>query len=82
MHRFSHFITRMWRGTFENFRIVVIQPLDPLIAVERFDPGAHPATKIAVAVCINLDLSSTCHRHFLSLGVHSGSQESLGHKLE
>src|SRR6185503_15217915 len=77
MHFFRHLIARARRGAFENFRIVVVQPLDPLIAVQRLDPGAHPATKIAVTVGVDLDLSRTCHRHFLSLGQSSLSDPNF-----
>jgi hypothetical protein len=42
VHLFRHRFSCMWRRAFQNFRIVVIQPLNASIAIERLNPGAHP----------------------------------------
>ena len=56
VHLFGHRCARVRRGTFEDFRIVVVQPLDAVISIERLDARAHPATEIAIAVSVDFDL--------------------------
>src|SRR5713226_6541208 len=46
VHRFSHFFARVWRGALQNLWIVIIQPLDAMIAIKRLDARSHPETEI------------------------------------
>ena len=55
VHLVRHFIARAGRRALQNFRIVVIQPLDSLIAIERFDMRPHPATEVAMAIGVDFD---------------------------
>src|SRR5207253_11000063 len=55
VHLSRHLFPRVRGGAFPNFCIVVIQPFDAIIAIERLDMRAHPATEIAIAVGINFD---------------------------
>src|SRR2546423_14684386 len=43
VHFVSHRCARMRRCAFQNFRIVVIEPLNAMIAIERLYPRTHPA---------------------------------------
>ena len=61
MHLFSQRFACVRRGSFQNFRIIVVQPFNPMSAIQRLDARAHPATKIAIAVGVNFDLFSIFH---------------------
>src|SRR2546429_1564550 len=58
VHLISHLFSGVRRRALENLGIVVVKPLDSMIPIERLDVFAHPATEVAVAVGVNLDLSS------------------------
>jgi hypothetical protein len=55
VHRLGHLFPGVRRRAFENFGIVVIQPLDSMILIERLDVLTHPATEIAIAVGVDFD---------------------------
>jgi hypothetical protein len=55
VHLVGHFLARVRRRALQNLRIVVVQPLDSPIAIQRLDTRAHPATEIAVAVRVDFD---------------------------
>ena len=55
VHLVSHLIARVWRRSLENLRIVIVQPHQPVITVERLDPGTHPLAEIAMAVGVNFN---------------------------
>ena len=62
MHLFSHLFARVRRRAFQDFGVVVIQPLDATIAIERLNARAHPTAQIATAVGVDFDLVSVCQR--------------------
>jgi hypothetical protein len=62
MHRVGHLDTRVRRDTLQDFRIVVIQPLNSMIAIQGLDARPHPAAKIAVAVRVDFDCFRLVHR--------------------
>jgi len=53
MHLFGHLYARLRCCPFQDFRIVVIEPLDAVISIKWLDSRAHPAAKIAIAVGVN-----------------------------
>src|ERR1041385_7298134 len=55
VHRLGHLFAGVRSRTFENLGIVVVQPLDAMIPIERLDLLTHPATEIAIAVGINFN---------------------------
>src|ERR1051326_950809 len=69
VHLFSHLFPRVRRRSFEDFRIVVIKPLNSPIAIERLNPRAHPPAEIALAVGVDFDLVWLNHQ----LAIVSGS---------
>src|SRR2546427_2607879 len=62
VHLFRHLFARVWRRALQDFRVVVIQPLDATIAIERLHARAHPTAQIATAVGVDFDLVSVCQR--------------------
>ena len=62
VHLLRHLFTRVWRGTLQNFRIVIIKPLNLAIAVERLYARAHPPAEIAIAVGVDFNFITTTHR--------------------
>src|SRR6266496_2348604 len=61
VHRFSHVLSSVWRRTLENFRIVIIKPLNTIIAIERLNSCTHPATQIALAVRVDFKFVILAH---------------------
>ena len=61
MHLFGHFVARVGRGSFQNFRIVIVEPFDSMIAVERLEARTHPAAQIATAIGVDFDFVSLFH---------------------
>ncbi len=61
VHLVGHLLTCSRRRAFENFRIVVIQPLNAMVAIQRLNPRPHPAAKVTVSVGINFDLVQLTH---------------------
>jgi hypothetical protein len=51
----------VWRGAPENPGIVVIQPFESMVPVQRLNPCAHPAAKITMTVGIDFDFRLTVH---------------------
>ena len=87
MHQFRHFFARMWRSTFENVGLVVIQPLKSVIPIKRLNSGAHPAAKVALTVGVNLDLVClVCFRNHVRPGRYNShaiaAKDSLEHPNE
>lgn len=60
VHLLGHFFARVRRCAVQNFRIVVIQPFQPSIAIEWLNMFARPAAQVAIAVCVNLDFRLSC----------------------
>jgi thiol-disulfide isomerase/thioredoxin len=54
----------MRRRALQDLRIVVIQPLDPTIAIQRLDARAHPATEIAMTIGVDFDSVGLTHSRF------------------
>src|SRR6266567_7285956 len=61
VHLFRHLFARVRRRALQDFRVVVIQPLDATIAIERLHTRAHPTAQIATAVGVDFDLVSLFH---------------------
>src|SRR5438046_2078165 len=47
----------MGRGAAQDCGVSVVQPLNAMIAIVRFDMRPHPATQIAAAVSVNFYLA-------------------------
>ena len=62
MHLRCHLLMCEWRRAPQHSRIVVVQPLEPLISIERFNLRTRPAAEIAVAVSEDFDASRSVHR--------------------
>src|ERR1051326_718943 len=56
VHLLGHLFSGVRRCAFEDFGIVVVKPLNSMIPIERLDVLTHPATEIAMAVGVDLDL--------------------------
>src|ERR1043165_5857562 len=66
VHLLGHLFARVRACALKYLRIVLVQPLDATVPIERLDMLAHPATEIAVAVGINFDrVCGGCHFHQL-----------------
>ena len=61
VHLLGHLFVRMWRRAIQIFRIVVIQPFQPSIAIEWLNTFACPAAQAALAVRVNFDLVVPFH---------------------
>ena len=53
VHFVRHCFARVRSGAFQDFRIVVVQPLKPMISIQRLNARPHPTTEIAIAVGVN-----------------------------
>ena len=63
MHLFRHLFACVRLSTLENFRIVVVEPFEPPISVERLNMFVHPAAKVALTVGEYFNLTRSIQRH-------------------
>src|SRR5215831_11783047 len=61
VHLLSHFSARVWDGALESLWIVVIEPFESMVSIQRFNPCAHPAAEITMTVGIDFDFTLTVH---------------------
>jgi hypothetical protein len=61
MHFLGHLFSGVRRCALENFGVVVVKPLDSMIAIEGLDVLTHPATEIALAVGVDFDCVRVDH---------------------
>ena len=55
VHLFSHLFARVGRRALDDFRIVIVKPLQAMITIKRLNMCAHPATEVALTVGVNFD---------------------------
>jgi hypothetical protein len=67
VHLFRHFFARMRGGTLQNFRIVVIEPFQPSIAIEWLNVRARPTAQVAIAVSVNFELFCALPHRFSNI---------------
>lgn len=60
VHLLGHFLVRMWRCAIQILRVVVIQPLQPLIAIEWLNVFSRPAAQVALAVRVDFNFRLSC----------------------
>ena len=68
MHLFVQFFKGVGRGSPEHFRVAVVHPFDPLMAIKRLDPCAHPLAQRALSVRVNLYARWLAHHSLRRIG--------------
>ena len=76
VHQLRHLFVRMRSCTFQIFRFVVIEPFQPLIAIEWLNAFARPAAQVAMAVGVNFDFVGFHQKPFARPSRHHGTTKS------
>jgi len=81
VHLLRHLFARVWCGAFQDFRIVVVQPFNPAIAIQRIDPRTHPPAEVALTVGVDFDFWLSCQGLIRGCCAHDTIPVRLGAKF-